>query len=259
MTYQLLAATMNQNDHSLCERMNLHSDAVIVNQCDRFGAEEWTHNGHAVRMLSFGERGVGLSRNTALMRAEADIIEFADDDMIFTDTYQEDVLREFEQHPEADAILFSVESLNPDRPLRKIHQFERISRWKALKYGCARLAVRREKLVYHNVSFSLLFGGGAKYGSGEDSLFLQDCFRAGLKIYRSPVKVADVRQDSSSWFTGYTDKYYFDKGALFAALLPWGCRIYALMTAMKFKKPLKETLRIFRHMNRGIDEYKKKQ
>ena len=75
MTYQLLAATMNQNDHSLCERMNLHSDAVIVNQCDRFGAEEWTHNGHAVRMLSFGERGVGLSggqrQRIALARALA--------------------------------------------------------------------------------------------------------------------------------------------------------------------------------------------
>lgn len=259
MTYQLLVATINQTDHSLCERMNLHSDAIIINQCDRFGAEEWSHNGYAVRMLSFGERGVGLSRNSALMRADADIVEFADDDMIFTDTCREGVLREFEQHPEADAILFSVESLNPDRPLRKIQRFERISRWKALKYGCARLAVRREKLIYNNLSFSLLFGGGAKYGSGEDSLFLQDCFRAGLKIYRSPVKVADVRQDGSSWFTGYTDKYYFDKGALFAALLPWGCRAYALLTALKFKKSLQETLGIFRQMNRGIDAYKKKQ
>lgn len=259
MTYQLLVATMNQTDHSLCERMNLHSGAIIVNQCDRLGAEEWAHDGYAVRMLSFAERGVGLSRNSALMRADADIVEFADDDMIFTDTCKEDVLREFERHPEADAIIFSVESLNPNRPLRKIQRFERISRWKALKYGCARLAVRREKLIYNNISFSLLFGGGAKYGSGEDSLFLQDCFRAGLKIYRSPVKVADVRQDSSSWFEGYTDKYYFDKGALFAALLPWGCRAYALLTALKFRKPPGETLHILRQMNRGIDEYKKKQ
>ena len=259
MTYQLLVATMNQTDHSLCGRMNLHCDALIVNQCDRCGAEEWMHDGYAVRMLSFAERGVGLSRNSALMRADADIVEFADDDMVFTDTCREDVLREFERHPEADAIIFSVESLNPERPLRRIPRFERISRWKALKYGCARLAVRREKLIYNNLSFSLLFGGGAAYGSGEDSLFLQDCFRAGLRIYRSPVKVADVRQDGSSWFEGYTDKYYFDKGALFAALLPWGCRVYALLTALKFRRPRKETLHILRQMNRGIDEYKKKQ
>ena len=259
MTYQLLVATMNQTDRSLCERMNLHSDAIIVNQCDRFAAEEWEHEGFGVRMLSFCERGVGLSRNTALMRADADIVEFADDDMVFTDTCREDVLREFERHPEADAILFSVESLNPERPLRKIRRFERISGWKALKYGCARLAVRREKLIYNNISFSLLFGGGARYGSGEDSLFLQDCFRAGLRIYRSPVKVADVKQETSSWFKGYTDRYFFDKGALFAALFPHGCRLYALLTALKFRYTPKEMLSTLRQLNRGIAEYRKKQ
>lgn len=258
MTYQLLMATMHQMDHSLCERMNLHSDAIIVNQCDRNSFEEFQYSGYNIRMLSLCERGVGLSRNTALMRADADIVEFADDDMIFTDTYREDVLREFERHPEADAILFRVESLNPDRPLRKITKFERINRWKVLKYGCARLAVRREKLVYNTLSFSLLFGGGAKYGSGEDSLFLQDCFRAGLKIYRSPVKVADVKQETSSWFNGYTDKYFFDKGALFAALLPMGCRVYALLTVLKFRKSFREMWRILRQINLGIDEFKGK-
>ena len=176
MTYQLLVATMHQTDHSLCERMNLHSDAIIVNQCDHNCVETFQHGGHDVRMLSLNERGVGLSRNTALMRADADIVEFADDDMIFTDTHREDVLREFERHPEADAILFSVESLNPNRPLLRIEKFGRVSRWRALKYGCARLAVRREKLTYNTLSFSLLFGGGAKYGSGEDFSSFQSVF-----------------------------------------------------------------------------------
>ena len=259
MTYQLLVATMNQKEHSLCKQMNLHSDTIIVNQCDRNETEEFEYNGSRIRMLSFCERGVGLSRNTALMRATADIVEFADDDMVFSDTYQEDVLREFEAHPDADMILFNVESMNPERPIRQFARFGRVSRWEALKYGCVRIAVKREKLLYHGISFSLLFGGGTRYGSGEDSLFLQDCYRAGLRVYRCPVKVADVRQDGSSWFTGYTDKYFFDKGALFAALLPWGCRVYALLTALKFRKPPRETLHIFRQINRGIDEYKGKQ
>ena len=64
-------------------------------------------------------------------------------------------------------------------------------------------------------------------------MFLQDCIRAGLKIYRSPIKVADVKQESSSWFEGYTEKYYVDKGALFAAALPRLCYIYALISAIK--------------------------
>lgn len=258
MTYQLLVATMHQSDTTLFQRMNLSSDAIIVNQCDKNCIEELHIGKAAVKFMSLQERGVGLSRNTALMRATADIVEFADDDMIFTNTYCEDVLRTFAEHPEADAIIFSVESLNPDRPLRKIKQFERISRWQALKYGCARLAIRREKLSYNSISFSLLFGGGARYGSGEDSLFLQECFKAGMKVYRSPIKVADIRQDTSSWFTGYNDKYYRDKGALFAALLPKVCRIYAFLTAIKYRKPLKETIRILKLMCEGINEFKKR-
>lgn len=255
MTYQLLVATMHQKDRSIVERMNLNSDAVIVNQSDNNMLDSFQYNDHTIRMYSFDERGVGLSRNSALMRSTADIVEFADDDMIFSDTYQEDVLREFAAHPEADAILFSVESLNQERPLKKITRFERISRWQALKYGCARLAVRREKLIYNNITFSLLFGGGARYGSGEDSLFLQDCFRAGLRIYRSPVKVADIKQDTSTWFQGYTDKYYKDKGALFAVLFPCLCRGYALMTALKYRKSPSETIRMMRLFEQGISEY----
>lgn len=259
MTYQLLVATMHQTDASIYDEMNLKSDAIIVNQCDVNRIEEMDMGSSHVKIISLNERGVGLSRNTALMRADADIVEFADDDMIFSDTYKEDVLRAFEQQPDADMIIFSVDSLNPERPLKKIRKFERINRFQGLKYGCARLAVRREKLVYNNISFSLLFGGGAKYGSGEDSLFIQDCFRAGLHVYRSPLKVADVKQDTSTWFHGYTDKYYRDKGALFKALLPRLCHVYAVFTSLKYRKPVKETIRILKLFEEGIREFRKKQ
>lgn len=233
MTYQLLVSTMHKDDFRIVEEMNIKSDAIIINQGEHHSLDSISYGDSAIQIYSFAEKGVGLSRNTAMMRATADIIEFADDDMVFTDTYREDVIREFEKHPEADAILFSLESLNPNRPLLKIKKFGRVSKIEALKYGCARLAVRREKILYKNITFSLLFGGGARYGSGEDTIFLQDCIRAGLKIYRSPVKVADVKQDTSSWFEGYTEKYYRDKGALFAAALPQLCYIYAIISTFK--------------------------
>ena len=256
MTYQLLVSTMNRNDFCIAEDMNIHSNAIIINQCDHFGFDTISKNGSQIQMYSFPERGIGLSRNSAFMRSDADIIEFADDDMVFMDTHKEDVLREFEKHPEADAILFSVESLNPDRPLLKINEFGRVTKIEALKYGCARLAIRREKLLYNNLSFSLLFGGGAKYGSGEDTVFLQDCIRAGLKIYRSTIKVADVKQESSTWFRGYDEKYYRDKGALFAAALPKMCYLYAVMTVIKNEKSLREMRKKLQLYVDGISEFK---
>ena len=259
MKHQLLVSTMNQTDDSIYKQMNLHTDAIVVNQTNYNGLDTISKDQYILKMYHFRERGVGLSRNSAMMRAEGEIVQFADDDMIFTDTHREDVIREFDNHPEADAILFSVESLNPERPLLKINKFARVSKLEALKYGCARLAIRRERVLYNNLSFSLLFGGGARYGSGEDTIFLQDCIRAGIKIYKSPVKIADVRQEISSWFTGYTEKYYVDKGALFAAALPKLCYAYALLSANKgalVGYSWGKTLKLF---YKGIYEYKRKQ
>ena len=39
MTLQVLVAAMNQRDHALPEQMNLQSDALIGNQCDRNAVE----------------------------------------------------------------------------------------------------------------------------------------------------------------------------------------------------------------------------
>ena len=81
MKVQVLVAAMHQKDHSLLEKMNIRSDAIVANQCDRNEFEDFTWNGHKIRYLSFAERGVGLNRNNALMRATGDICLFADDDM----------------------------------------------------------------------------------------------------------------------------------------------------------------------------------
>ena len=78
MRVQVLVATMHQTDYSLLEKMNIQTDAIVVNQCDENKIEEFEYNGHKIKWLSLKERGVGLSRNTALMRADADILLFAD-------------------------------------------------------------------------------------------------------------------------------------------------------------------------------------
>ena len=48
-------------------------------------------------------------------------------------------------------------------------------------------------------------------------MFLLDALNAGLKIYTYPDKIATVEQKSSTWFNGYNKRFFFDRGALFAA------------------------------------------
>lgn len=70
MRVQVLASVMNEEPMALLERMGLESDAVIINQCHRLGMEEIAYRGHQVRFFSFPDRGVGRSRNEAILRAE---------------------------------------------------------------------------------------------------------------------------------------------------------------------------------------------
>ena len=77
MKLEVLIAAVNANPRELAEKMNIQSDALIVNQCDKYAYEEFEQNGRRVRCFSMAERGVGLSRNTALMRSEGDVLLLA--------------------------------------------------------------------------------------------------------------------------------------------------------------------------------------
>ena len=96
MTLELLVAAMNKEPLELAREMQIGSDAVIVNQGDSYGYQELDYLGNRLRFFAMKERGVGLSRNTALMRAQADIGLFADEDIVYVPGYKDLVLQAFE-------------------------------------------------------------------------------------------------------------------------------------------------------------------
>lgn len=226
---EVLVSTMNQKDLSIIDKMNLRGKAIIINQCDSHAYIE-SKSDPRIRMYSFAERGVGISRNNALMRSTADICIMADDDVTYVDNYEEIVSRAFRENPEADMIFFNVPSTNKSRDNIKIVKNQRIRFYNCLKYGTFNIAFRREKILKANSYFSLLFGGGAKYGSGEDSLFIIDCLKKGLKIFSNTAKIAEVSHAESTWFHSYNEKYFFDRGALYAAI----SKRYAFILIMQF-------------------------
>lgn len=249
MKLQVLVASMNQIDYSLIEKMNLQSDAIIINQCNDNKFEEIKCEDKDIKFISLNERGVGLSRNNALMRATADICIFADEDLTYVDGYKEIIANAFMNNPEADMILFNVPSKNSKRPTHIITKNKRVRWFNCLKYGVVKMAIRTESIRNANVYFSLNFGGGAKYGSGEDSLFIAQCIKSGLKVYTNTNIIGYVSQEESSWFEGYTDKYFMDKGALYNNLSRRWNRLLCLQFCIRHRN-------MFKNQKSWFDAYK---
>ena len=105
-SFEVLCVTMGQHDFSKIKEMNIRSDVVFANQADYTAFNELEFNGHMAKMISTQTRGVGINRNLTLMYASADICLFADDDVIYNDNYPEVVIREFDEHPDADIFIF---------------------------------------------------------------------------------------------------------------------------------------------------------
>ncbi len=256
MGIQLLVSAVDKDAAALVRQMHIATEAVIVNQCGRYGYEEITAGGHRVQVFFMPERGVGLSRNTALLHAGGDICVFSDEDIVLDRDYESKILKAYEELPEADMILVNVK-VAPSRRTYWNEDIHRVGYRNYGRYPAYSITVRREALLRANVHYSLLFGGGARYSNGEDSLFLKDCLKAGMKIYAHTVCIGEEVERESTWFSGYHEKFFRDRGVLYHYLYGW----LALPLAFRFlwvhrKEMCKEVplRRAFAWMRAGVRE-----
>ena len=226
MNIQILISTINQTDYSLLERMGVECDAVVVNQCGRDELREFNYKEHHITWINMSKYGVGLSRSIALYFSRADIVLFADDDVTYNIGYSSAVLSAFESLPKCDVICFNVNLINSNKNIganRRNNKIKKLHIWNSLRYGACRIAARSKVLKRERLSFSLLFGGGAEFSSGEDSLFIADCHRRGLTLYSHPYELGDVDDSVSSWYSGVSTKLLEDRGMIYRLIFP---RIY---------------------------------
>lgn len=256
MRVQVLVSAVNKEPHKLAEEMNIETDAVIVNQCGRYDVEVFPCRGRKIRVFHMAERGVGLSRNTALMRADGDICLFSDQDIVYETGYERKITEAFENCPAADMIIFNIE-IGEERQTYYNTESKKVRWYNCGRYGAVGFAVKREKLIESGVTFSLLFGGGAKYSAGEDSLFLKQFMDKGYRVYTSPVTIGKEKEGESTWFNGYHEKFFFDRGVLYHFLYGplaglWGLRfLLAHRETVCREIPVREAYRIMRKGIRG--------
>lgn len=255
--FEILCVTMMQTDFSKIQQMNIHSDVVFANQADTTCLEEYEFDGHRARMITTNTRGVGINRNLGLMYAEGDICLFADDDVIYDDDMEARVLAEFDTHPDADIIVFHLDT-DSERKQTRYRNTQKCGKFLRQPWGAVRIAFQLEKVRKANLWFTTLFGGGCMFPSGEDSMWLTEARRKGLTFYVSRETIGKVSFEKSTWFTGYDEKYYFGQGAYYQAVRPKTFALWVLYSIIRTynygELSVKEKIKWIRH---GAEGYRK--
>lgn len=195
---------------------------VVVNQLIPKGGDETTCKRYdpstAAGFAAFDEwrerGGASGSRNRAIDLASAEICLLGDDDQVYVPDVCDRVEDAFARFPEADIITF-MEKTAPDGVLRKPYPrrprpHSLISIWKVRTPEIAfRLSRVREVALY----FDEAFGGGSRYISGEEPIFLADALRKGLKLIFVPDLISFHPMNSTA-SRGATDtNLMYSKGA----------------------------------------------
>lgn len=205
MTLEVLLSCMNQQDTTLAHTSRLTGNVLIVNQCCR----DDVITSDAVRMLSTTQRGLTRSRNMAIRNATADICMLCDDDERFVDGYEQAILSAYTQLPQADVIIFKMKN----RPASFDNRIQRLRFPKIMKVSSCQISFRRKRLLQSGAFFDEHLGAGTGNGGEEELKFLLDCQRAGLKIYYVPQVIASVAQTESTWFHGFDETFFENRGA----------------------------------------------
>lgn len=187
-------------------------------------------------MISTNTKGVGNNRNIALMYATADYCMLADDDVVYNENIENIVLEEFEKFKDADIIIFNIGSTGSERKQRRINKSRKCRFWDRMSWGAVRMAVKLSSIRTKNIWFHTLFGGGCRYPSGEDSIFLLEARKKRLKIYLSNQEIGLTDFSKSSWFNGYDDNYYWGKGAFYQVVHNKSFYIRALYICFRTQK-----------------------
>lgn len=248
MEIEVLLSVLNLNKNKL-DKMNINTKCTIINQCDKKKYEEINN----FRIYSVTDRGTAKSRNMALKFATKDILLFCDDDVVYNKNYSNVIIDAFKDNPKADAILFNLYS--PNRKVKYNKKNKKIHLYNCLRYGTCNLAIKKDKI--NQMEFNELFGGNSKYGSGEDTLFIVNCIKKKLKIYSSKEYIGTIYHEKSTWFNGYNQKYFYDKGALFCAVSYKFSHLLCLQYLIRHKEVLKEIklINAYKLMIQGCNDY----
>lgn len=222
MIVDMLISTMNKRNSEFIKEMGIDANAIIINQNMEF-EDETPYSKKLegnIQFITVRDKGLTRSRNMAMKYSSGDICMLCDDDLFYFDDYEKKISNAYEEHREADLIIFQVMNSNGEFYKNYANKKTKIKFLKSMKVSSVEISFKRDSLIKSGIEFNEYFGAGSIFTSGEELIFLKDCLKKGLKIIYVPICIGQLRESSSTWFNGYNEQYFISKGASFYATSP---------------------------------------
>jgi glycosyltransferase involved in cell wall biosynthesis len=256
---EVLLSAMHLKDFSYINTLNIETNCTIINQCNEEEKLNICDNNRSIQFISTSERGLSRSRNMAIENAKSDMCILCDNDVEYVPGYEKLILKQFEDNPKFDIIIFFV-NRNVEGSKPYFHRKKKLSYISVLKTFSPEIAFRRNSLMSKNIIFKEEFGAGSKYCMGEENIFLYECLKKRLKILYVPVKIADLRYEESTWQGISSVQELYNRGAIFYAMTNKFSDLLIIQYILRKRKLYRKEISLidsYKIMRKGKYDYKK--
>lgn len=147
-----------------------------------------------IKYLYMFEKWLSKNRNNALKNAKSDIIYICDDDLNFLDWF-ENIIKQSYKNNNFDIITFQAQN-------EKSKKHFSIKEWKHTRFSVLKvwswwITFKRKSILENWLRFDENFWLGTIYPTGEENIFLTDCYKKWLDMYHSDKPIV-IHPDESS-------------------------------------------------------------
>ena len=183
---------------------------LIVNQSQTFVLES---DFPSVRVINSKEVGLPKSRNLAINNAIKEICIIADDDVVYVENFEKEIVEAFNSITNASIITFNHQRIGLDYPQNNIKDGYWHDRKTIRKVCSIEIAFKLNDVKKSGSFFDDYFGLGCYFETADEFLFLRSMLNFNLKLYYSP-KVILYHPLISSGEEQNSDRIVYARAAL---------------------------------------------
>lgn len=185
---EILIATMNRTSLDFLYKMFPYEklenlSLIIVNQTDEFHLLNSTID--SIKVINSFDMGLSKSRNLAISNATKQILLIADDDVIYQKNFLKAISNSFNKNDNLDGICFQVID-DQNKFFRKYPLKKKLQLSYFEIFNCMSVEIAFKKSIGKNCKFDENFGLGSEFQLGEETIWLFDGIKKGIKFGYEP-------------------------------------------------------------------------